>query len=79
MKRLLLATVAGMTQVTFGASNASASPPQNPRVTVWEHGGSNPGECSSYLATAFSSDPRPGINEAIRLYGSLLPDGPYPT
>lgn len=42
----------------------------NPGTTVYEHGGSNLGECSAYLATVLGV--RDDINHTIKEYGSFL-------
>ena len=57
----------------FGAPGASANswtPANNPGVTVWEHGGSNMGECSAYLGSTLHV--RDDINHVIKEFGALL-------
>jgi len=46
------------------------TPTNNPGVTVWQHGGSNMGECSAYLASTLGV--RDDINHAIQEFGPLL-------
>ena len=53
-----------------GASANSWTPANNPGVTVWEHGGSNMGECSAYLGSTLGV--RDDINHAIKEFGALL-------
>ena len=53
-----------------GAAASAWTPDNNPGVTVWEHGGSNMGECSAFLATTLGV--RDDINHTIKEFGPFL-------
>lgn len=68
----LAASAVAATVLSVGgtAQAAAFTPTSNPGVTVWEHGGSNLGECSAYLATVLGV--RGDINHVIKDYGAAL-------
>jgi hypothetical protein len=53
------------------------TPTDNPGVTVWQHGGSNMGECSAYLATTVGV--RDDVNHLIKsgVVGPVSPGDVY--
>jgi hypothetical protein len=65
-----LALTIGFAVLPATAQANAWTPSDNPGVTVWQHGGSNMGECSAYLASTLGV--RDDINHAIKEFGPFL-------
>ncbi len=78
--RLVAACAVAMACMAPGPAAFAAgnwTPTNNPGVTVWEHGGSNLGECSAYLATTLGV--RDDVNHLIQsgVVGPVSPGDVY--
>ena len=70
----LAVAAVGLVVAAPGSAAAGGAPP-DPGQVVWEHGGSNMGECSAYLAqldVPGVTNVRAEVNQIINDYGSFL-------